>query len=241
VTAVEFPLVLIPCGAAKLDRAAFAAEVYTSSHFRLGLQAALALTVPERVRIVSARHGLVRLDAWLEPYDATIPTDTAPERDELVATVAAQLAQLEHQGATRYSVSLLPARYQQLVADAARQAQPRVSVPPSLLSGLGGIGYQRQALARIVLAGWNAVGQRLVGRWSSPDRALLEDQAELNARRAAQLDQLLRGWVGPELGTCAWYALCDQPAAGLVAHPVLGAVPTCSSCAARHELELVTP
>jgi len=37
---------------------------------------------------------------------------------------------------------------------------------------------------------------------------------------------------------CQWFALCDRPAAGVVAHPVLGQVPTCSRCAATHGLEL---
>lgn len=33
------------------------------------------------------------------------------------------------------------------------------------------------------------------------------------------------------LGTCMWFAMCDRPAAGLVAHPVLTDIPTCKECA----------
>lgn len=36
--------------------------------------------------------------------------------------------------------------------------------------------------------------------------------------------------------TCEWFALCDKPAAGNVAHPILGSVPTCQRCADRMEL-----
>lgn len=37
---------------------------------------------------------------------------------------------------------------------------------------------------------------------------------------------------------CRWFALCDEPAAGTVQHPVLDPVPTCKRCADRLELEL---
>lgn len=37
---------------------------------------------------------------------------------------------------------------------------------------------------------------------------------------------------------CEWYALCPNPADGTVSHPVLGDVPTCERCAAKHGLEL---
>ena len=38
---------------------------------------------------------------------------------------------------------------------------------------------------------------------------------------------------------CQWFALCVRDAAGVVAHPVLGEVPTCTVCAASHDLALV--
>jgi hypothetical protein len=37
---------------------------------------------------------------------------------------------------------------------------------------------------------------------------------------------------------CEWYALCDQSAAGTTPHPILGAVPICESCAAKHGLTI---
>ena len=31
--------------------------------------------------------------------------------------------------------------------------------------------------------------------------------------------------------TCKWFLRCDNPATGIMPHPVLGAVPICQSCA----------
>lgn len=33
---------------------------------------------------------------------------------------------------------------------------------------------------------------------------------------------------------CGWYALCTNEATKLVAHPILGQVPTCDRCASRY-------
>lgn len=42
------------------------------------------------------------------------------------------------------------------------------------------------------------------------------------------------------VGPCEWFARCERPAAGTVAHPVLGDVPTCQECARRFDLDLRT-
>lgn len=36
--------------------------------------------------------------------------------------------------------------------------------------------------------------------------------------------------------TCEWFALCTRPARWLVAHPVLGEVPTCEQCVEQRKL-----
>lgn len=41
--------------------------------------------------------------------------------------------------------------------------------------------------------------------------------------------------------TCQWFAFCSRPAEGVVAHPVLGRVPTCRPCANRLSLQLEQP
>ena len=38
------------------------------------------------------------------------------------------------------------------------------------------------------------------------------------------------------LPMCEWFALCDHPATLLVAHPILGDVPTCERCVAKLDL-----
>jgi hypothetical protein len=68
---------VIPCGGAKLDRPAPAAELYTGSMFRHTLAKATRRAEldqvegvgPARVLILSARYGLVELGQVLEPYD----------------------------------------------------------------------------------------------------------------------------------------------------------------------------
>lgn len=37
---------------------------------------------------------------------------------------------------------------------------------------------------------------------------------------------------------CEWFARCENVADGVVSHPILGLVPTCSRCAAKLDLEL---
>ena len=48
---------------------------------------------------------------------------------------------------------------------------------------------------------------------------------DLHRRKAASPEQL-----------CAWYALCDKPATGTVAHPILGDVPICDRCTDKHAM-----
>lgn len=60
-------LVVIPCGSRKLQERAPAAQLYTGAYFRACLRYA-ELRAP-RVLILSALHGLVPLEAELEPYN----------------------------------------------------------------------------------------------------------------------------------------------------------------------------
>lgn len=127
------PVVVIPCGAAKSPTPAPASEFYRGSYHRLALAAALALTTRDRVRILSARYGLVGLDEVLEPYDLRLGQATAVTADELV----------RRHGVDESPAVILAGRE---YARAARAVYPNAERP---LEGLGGIGYQLQALARI--------------------------------------------------------------------------------------------
>lgn len=63
--------VVVACGATKLDRPAAAEELYTGSYFRATLAWAKSVQRPERIRILSAKFGLVSLRSTLPPYNTT--------------------------------------------------------------------------------------------------------------------------------------------------------------------------
>lgn len=126
-------LVIIGCGAAKLDRPAPAAQLYTGQHFRACLATATAIAPRDSILILSARYGLLGLDDPAEPYDLTMGQPGAIGADQL-ATQATARGQLNQP-----VIALCSARY----ASLARQVWADVATP---LAGLG-IGRQRHALA----------------------------------------------------------------------------------------------
>jgi hypothetical protein len=71
-------IVLISCGSRKRDHPAIAAELYTGSLFRYSLEYARSLE-PDLIFILSAKHGLVRLDQIIEPYDETLNKKSSAE------------------------------------------------------------------------------------------------------------------------------------------------------------------
>lgn len=63
------PLVIVGCGAQKASQAQRADKLYRSTYHRLALAAARKLVPADRIRILSARHGLLPVYAEVEPYD----------------------------------------------------------------------------------------------------------------------------------------------------------------------------
>lgn len=122
---------LIPCGGEKLDHAAPAADLYTSSSFRLALAAAHDIDDDVTVYVLSAKHGLVTLDTTLEPYDVKMG-----DTDAVTADVLAE--QIEYLGLDTADVyGLLPSRYF-TVADAAfRTAGSYISDIYEVNAGIG--------------------------------------------------------------------------------------------------------
>lgn len=134
------PLVVVPCGRAKLDHAAPAGRLYVGGLHRLARQAAetIAAGIGGRVVILSALHGLVDLAQELEPYDVTIGDADAIEP----ARLAAQLAEL----APSRVVALTPNAYTAaLLAAADAHAVPLVAP----LAGSRGLPEQRGRLAAL--------------------------------------------------------------------------------------------
>lgn len=128
-------LVVIGCGAAKLDRPARAADLYVGSYFRLALSAAQQLADRDDIAILSAKHGLLGLDQLVAPYDLTMGQAGSVTTDQLARQATAR-------GLTGCAVlALCGRRYAALL----REVWSDVATP---LAGLG-IGYQRQALARL--------------------------------------------------------------------------------------------
>lgn len=144
VSATAEPIVVIACGAAKLDRAAPAAELYTSSHFALMLRAARRIAEEKagRVLILSALHGLVECDRELAPYDLKMGAMGAITP----ATIAAQLAGIAPSSIT----ALLPRAYVTVLDEAAEIAA--APYPIDLFADAPGIGYQRRVASRLAAA-----------------------------------------------------------------------------------------
>lgn len=135
------PLVVVPCGSAKEPAAAPAGRLYRGTYHRLGLRAANALTGPESVRILSARHWLLPLHTVIEPYNLRLGQPGAITAGQLREQAADQ-GLLD-----RRDVVLFGGRD---YVDLARQVWPHALTP---LTGTAGIGEQQQRLATIAATG----------------------------------------------------------------------------------------
>jgi len=134
------PLVLIPCSAPKRSGRHTAADLYTGSTFGSTLAAARSIVRPygfgdECIRIVSAKHGLLRLDQLVDAYDVTVGDTDAVTTDVIVDQSR------EFDGMAGDVLMLLPAAYRSLVGDAFPDAIDG-------FTGTGGIGDQRGGLRR---------------------------------------------------------------------------------------------
>ncbi|MFG2404237.1 DUF6884 domain-containing protein [Streptomyces brevispora] len=132
------PVVVIPCGAAKLPHNAPARELYTGSYHRACARAAATLAGGSgTVLILSALYGLTPLDRVIAPYDLRMGQAGSVTGDQLRDQARAL-------GVDRAEdvVILAGATY----TAAAREVWPEASTP---LAGLGGMGYQLQWLATL--------------------------------------------------------------------------------------------
>jgi hypothetical protein len=132
-------LVIIPCGAAKLDHAAPAAELYTGSMFADALRTARSMTADENIRILSAKHGLVRLDHVIEPYEMKMSNKDSVTGFRIVM----QLVGLQFDGTIH---ALLPKLYLSKVTSAAAAVDVKVI---NHYKGCAGIGFQKARLKQL--------------------------------------------------------------------------------------------
>ncbi len=107
-------IVMISCTKSKMDYACTAKELYSKSNlFRHSYR--YAGTVADKIYILSARHGLVDVNAVIEPYDETLLDKNAKEKEEWVAKVIESLAEVTDLENDQYVILAGKVYYQKLL------------------------------------------------------------------------------------------------------------------------------
>ena len=91
-------IVLISCVSKKLNHKSKAQDLYVSPLFLKNLQYAKSLN-PDKIFILSAKYGLLRLNEIIEPYDMTLNKMHSNEKKERANFVLNQLkksTEIEH-------------------------------------------------------------------------------------------------------------------------------------------------
>jgi hypothetical protein len=91
-------IVLLMCGKNKLPHKAKAKELYISDRFCKSIEYAKTLTTEENIFILSAKHGVLCLEAEIEPYNKSIYEMNMDEKLEWSNLIIKQLE-------NRYDVS----------------------------------------------------------------------------------------------------------------------------------------
>lgn len=131
---------LVACAAAKLPFATAARDLYVSSLFRKARE--YAEQNGDSWYILSAKHGLVRPDRVIEPYDVTLNATPIAERRRWSARVNQQLENVVSPGDRL--IMLAGARYREGVESVQRSRDVAVEVP---MQGMR-IGEQLQWLSK---------------------------------------------------------------------------------------------
>lgn len=134
---------LVACASQKLERPAPARELYVSQLFKKA--SAYAEATCDRWYILSAKHGLIRPDEVIAPYDMRLGTDDSPPvhvwADRVRGQLAAELADVPRVTL----VALAGVQYQTVL----RPCQWPFEIP---MKGLGigqQLGYLTTELARL--------------------------------------------------------------------------------------------
>lgn len=86
-------IVLISCVSKKLNHKARAQDIYISPLFKMNLKFSKSFN-PDKVFILSAKHGLIWLDKEIEPYDKTLNLMHSTERKEWANNVLQDLKKI---------------------------------------------------------------------------------------------------------------------------------------------------
>jgi len=83
-------IILISCVSKKLNKKTRARDLYISPLFKYNLKYAKSLN-PDKIFILSAKHGLIDLNDKIEPYDKTLNKMSKAERQEWAKNVINKL------------------------------------------------------------------------------------------------------------------------------------------------------
>jgi len=87
-------IALVSCASKKKDIKTNAEDLYISSLFKYNLQ--YAKKIADKVLILSAKYGLLRLDEEIEPYEKTLNKMPLEERKEWARKVISQLKEISN-------------------------------------------------------------------------------------------------------------------------------------------------
>jgi hypothetical protein len=133
-------IVLIACSSRKGARPAKAADLYQSSLFCKSLAYARSLR-PDAIYILSAKHGLLRLEDVIAPYNATLNKMTRATSRKWAQRVIDQLRRVADLQTVHFTI-LAGERYR-------RDLLPHLVCPTVPMEGLG-IGRQLKFLTEAV-------------------------------------------------------------------------------------------
>jgi hypothetical protein len=87
-------IVLLMCGKNKLCRKAKAKDLYNSCRFQKSLLYAKTITDYSNIYVLSAKHGLLRLEQEIEPYNKSISEMSKLEKEQWASMVIASLSEI---------------------------------------------------------------------------------------------------------------------------------------------------
>lgn len=86
-------IVLISCASKKLDYKAKAKDLYISTLFRYSLAYVKKLK-PDKIYILSAKHGLLDLNEYIEPYNETLNNKSARDIKAWAEKIVSKLGKI---------------------------------------------------------------------------------------------------------------------------------------------------